>query len=209
MTGPNHPPDAQVRLLGLIAVVGVTVFVLVCGAAQFLRADLDWMRAPLSYYLVGPGGAVVKSAYFAFSVSLAAIGLGFYRVLTPAGRSAAPLLLFIVAALALSVTALCDTATGNGDPSLHAFVHNIAAATTFHCVTVAMLLQSRRLRGDAQWRQKFPFAAGLGAVAFVALWIYALNHTVPRGLMQKTVIVLILAWLGCASLWLQRSGNGA
>ena len=53
------------RLLHAAAALGIAAFILVCGAAQFLRTDLDWIAAPLSFYLIGPGGAAVKAAYVA------------------------------------------------------------------------------------------------------------------------------------------------
>lgn len=91
------------------------------------------------------------------------------------------------------------------DPSgLRALVHGIAAMTTFLCVTVAMLLQAWCLRGDPRWRASFGFAFGLALVAFAALWIHALVHALPRGLAQKSVIALILLWLGWAALALRR-----
>jgi hypothetical protein len=183
--------------------VGVAVFVVVCTAAQFLRSDLDWTQAPLSFYLIGPGGWIVKIAYVALSASLVGIGTGFHRSLDAASRSRVAMLLFAVSGVALAVTALSDTATKHGDASLHARIHLLAAGTTFICVTTAMLLQSLRLREDARWRPEFAFASVLAAVAFAALWIYALSHVLPKGLMQKIVIALILAWLGWAAcaLW--------
>jgi hypothetical protein len=44
----------------------------------------------------------------------------------------------------------------------------------------------------------------LAATAFAALWIYAVGHILPKGLMQKIVIALILAWLGWAAFALRR-----
>ena len=72
-------------------------------------------------------------------------------------------------------------------------------------VTVAMLLQSFWLRYDPRWRARFALAFTLAALAFVALWIYALFHLFPSGISQKTVIALILAGLGWASWGLWRS----
>ena len=192
------------RLLHAIAVLGVAAFIIVCSAAQFLRTDLDWIAAPLSFYLIGAGGAVVKAAYVALSLALFAIGIAFHRALVPTARRALPMVLFGVSAIALTVTALSEVPSGEDPAGLHAFVHGIAAMTTFLCVTVAMLLQSSCLRVDARWRAAFAFAFGLASAAFVALWSYALVHSLPRGLAQKTVIALILVWLAWAALALRR-----
>ena len=193
--------------LGRGASTGVLIFAVACIVAQFLRPDLDWLHAPLSFYLVGHGGYLLKAAYFVLSASIAAIGIGCYRALSPAARSAAPLLLFLLAAVALDATALCDTATKAGDLSLHAFLHNVAALTTFTTITAAMLLQSWRLRGDAAWRARFVPAMALAVAASVALAVYSLTHVAPRGLLQKLVVVLILAWLARTSTWLTRDSS--
>lgn len=127
---------------------------------------------------------------------LVALGAGGYRVLDRDARSAAPLLLFVTAATFTNIPAR--------PPTLHGVVHVIAANATFLCITVAMLLQSWRWRSDPRWRGRFRAAFALAAVAFAALWIYALLPAIPRGLGEKAVIALILLWLWRASWWLVR-----
>jgi hypothetical protein len=188
--------------LGKIAFAGVMAFVMVCGIAQFLRADLDWIRAPLSFYLIGPGGWWVKAAYLALSASLVAIGTGYGKTPVTVDRALLPSVLFWVSAVSLAITALSDTATHRGEVSLHSKIHAAAAAVTFTCVTTAMLLQSWRLRIDPVRSDRFRPMLLLAATAFIALWLYALTHLLPKGLMQKIVIGLIIAWLGLAALML-------
>jgi hypothetical protein len=135
---------------------------------------------------------------------LVALGVGAYSALERNARSAAPLLLFVLAAAALCVTAAESTDVPGQPPTLHGVVHVIAANATFLCVTVAMLLQSWRWRRDPRWRVHFRPAFTLAVLAFAALWIYALVHAIPRGLGEKAVIALILSWLWLASWWLLR-----
>ncbi len=194
----------RARFYASLSSAGVAVFALVCGAAQFLRSDLDWIAAPLSYYLVGPFGAAVIAAYLALSVALILLGLGFRAALAAPARSGVPASLFAVAGAALALTALSEPAKAHGNALEWEAVHRFAAMTTFLCVTVAMMLQSFWMRFDPGWRGRFAFAFVLAAAAFVALWIYALVHDLPHGLAQKTVITLILLWLGWASLALRR-----
>jgi hypothetical protein len=193
-----------VRNLGLASSIGVAVFAVVCIVAQFLRNDLNWTHAPLSFYLIGPGGWVVKIAYVVLSASLLGIGVGFHRSLDAKSNGWVPLLLFIASGVALTVTAISDVATKHRDVSAHTRIHIVAAGTTFVCVTLAMLLQSLRLREDARWRSKSGFAFALASAAFMALWIYAFVHIPAKALVQKIVIALILAWLGWAALALSR-----
>ncbi len=189
--------------VGSLALAGIAVFALVCLAAQLVRSDLDWVNSPLSHYLRGEYGWIVKSAYFVLGASLVLLGLGYYRALSTTARSGAPFLLFALGGVALDVTALADSGSLTGTRALEAFVHNLAAFTAFLSVTTAMLLQSWCLRSDARWRHRFSVAFTLAAVSFVALSMYSLSDDWPRGLSQKVVIVLILAWLTLAAKWLQ------
>lgn len=196
--------ERATRALGAIALLGVATFAVACGAAQFLRADYDWQRVPLSFYALGAYGHMVETGYCVLAAGLAATGVGWYRALNRDARSAAPLLLFAAAAIALCITTFAFTDTPGGPHTLHGFVHVIAAMTTFLCVTVAMLVQSWRLRSDPRWRPRFHSAFALALIAFIALWVDALVKTLPRGLSEKVVIVLILAWLWRAGWWLVR-----
>jgi len=48
---------ARTRTIGTWALAGVIVFAVVAAAMQFLRTDLEFVRATLSFYLLGPLGA--------------------------------------------------------------------------------------------------------------------------------------------------------
>lgn len=198
MTGNALP--ARARIFGLVGATGVATFALICTAMQFARTDLDWIASALSNYLIGPYGDVVVIAYLILAVAIVAIGSGLYRYSMSVARSAGPLFLFVVSGVTLAITALSEPAKAYGHPVEWEMVHLAAAETTFLCITVAMLLQSWWMRRDSHWRGGSAFALTLAAAAFVALWIYALWRSLPRGLSQKTVIVLILLWLGWASI---------
>jgi hypothetical protein len=197
--------SARSRQFGLAGGTGVCAFLLVCASAQMLRTDLDWLRAPLSFYLIGPHALWVRGAYFALATALLALGVGYYRALSPRARSAAPLLLFACGSLGLVVTALAETNTYLSPPTLEGFIHGVAAQTAFLCTTTAMLLQSWRLREDPLWRPRFVAAFALAAFCFIALWVQTLWRDVPRGLTQKLLILAILYWLGLAASWLRKS----
>ncbi|MCF7220706.1 DUF998 domain-containing protein [Marilutibacter chinensis] len=200
-------PSVLPRRLGTLALGGVLAFALVCTVAQFVRTDLDWLRTPLSFYLLDPYGLWVQTAYFALALSLVSLGVGWYVELRPQARSAAPMLLFACAGLALAVTALAETGRHGQPVTLETLVHGLAAQAAFLCVTTAMLLQAWRLRRDPRWRRCFAAAFVLAALAFVGLWVHALWRDAPRGLTQKVEIAMILIWLGVAANGLRKGGD--
>lgn len=201
--------DIVVRRMGTAALAGVIVFTAVCAAMQVVRTDLDWVRAPLSFYLVDAHGHWVQAAYAMLSMSLGLIGIGYHRVLAPEARSGLARALFLMAAIALMVTAAAETNRSRELINFEGYVHAIAAPLAFLFVSTGMLLLSWRLRGDALWRTRFGPAFVLAVVSFGALWGHALWRSAPRGLTQKAVIVLILVWLGLMALWLRRAGAAA
>lgn len=188
------------RLTAAGALAGMTVFLATGIAAQCLRPDLDWVRVPNSFYLIGPWGGMVRTGYCAMALALILLGTGTYRALTPAARSAVPLLLFVAGGAALALAALAATDTWNHPPTLHGFVHGVAAQAAFLCTVTAMLLQAWRLRHDAHWRRWFRAAFAYAALCFALLWVQAFWRALPRGLSQKLLILLILGWL-IAAAW--------
>jgi len=193
----------QSRRTAAFVLLAVAAFAGVCTAVQFLRPDLDWARVPLSFYLIGPYMAPVRAVYVLLGLALGALGLAWHRALVPPARSAAPALLFVLAGMALIVTAFAATNTWAHPATLHGFVHGVAAQTAFLCVTVAMLLLGWRLRQDRHWRALHGPAFGGAVVLFAGMWVQALWRSAPRGASQKRLILALLAWLaGMAwALW--------
>jgi hypothetical protein len=199
--------DSTTRALAAFALATVVLFTLVCGAVQFLRPDLDPLRAQLSFYLTGDYGALVRAVYYALGAGLVALGVSAYRASNPARRSAAPLLLFVIAGIALVPVAVTEVfAMGSGiHAALARYVHGVAAETTFLCVTVAMSLQSLWWRRDPAYVDGRVARIWLALSAFAMLWFQVFVHTGVPGLMQKVLIASILAWLGIAAWQTQRT----
>lgn len=153
----------KARTAGAVAMAGIAAFAIACVAMQFVRPDLDWIRTPMSFYLLGPSGRALQVAYAALAVALLALAMGYYRGPPPQVRSAAPLLLFSMGAVALVVTALARSNLPDAAPTLEGWVHGTAANTAFLTVTTAMLLQSWRLRHaegvSDRWKRAFALAA--------------------------------------------------
>jgi hypothetical protein len=200
-------PAAHSTHVANASLAGIAGFLAGAVVLQGLRPDLDWSRAPLSFYLVGTYGAALKAAYVALAMSLVLVGVQFRHALRPDARSALAPWLFGVAALALLVTAFTDTRLPGGPVTTETLAHSLAAPTAFLGVTTAMLLQSWHLRRDPAWRHRFGVAFVLALACFAGLWVHALVREWPRGLTQRGVIVLILAWLVLAAGWLRAAAR--
>lgn len=177
-----------------LATAGMALFVAIAIGIHLLRADLHWVDAQMSRYLLQPYGGWLQLGYCALAVAIVAIAFAIREALAPHARSGAPTLLFVAGATSLVVTAFAPMDADGADPTLIGWVHGVSAQAAFLCVGVAMLLQSAWLRHDRRWREWMPAALGIAVVAFAALWALVLVGNLPRGASQKAVIAIIAAW---------------
>ncbi|HEV7270843.1 DUF998 domain-containing protein [Pseudoxanthomonas sp.] len=204
-----HARTAPLRLAALTAMAGAVGFLVVAGALQGIRSDLAWQRATLSQYLLGPWGLLLRVTYCLLSVAIVALALGLYAQLSAKARSAAPLLLFCLGALALAGVAIGDSWLPQRAPDFHHWFHHACAITAFLCVTTGMLLQAWRFRLDAAWRRHFPLAAAWSVACYALLWLHALWPPAGQGWVQKLLIALIVVALWLGGRWLWRATTGA
>ena len=206
----RHAPDTRLardgpltRVLGVVALIGIAFITVTCLLVQFLRTDLNWISTSMSIYVTGPYGTWVRASFYAPAPGIAALGIGWYRALDRRARSVLPMILFITSAIALCILASFTADPTRWPVTLHGNIHQWAAFATFLCITTAALLQSLRLRLDPGRRVHFIEATAIASVCVVYFWIYALSP-IPRGLGEKAVIALVLAWLWRAAWWLLR-----
>ena len=190
-----------VHVCGRSALTGVLFFFLVTTLLQFLRPDYSFMGTPLSFYLLGPYNGWLHAAFYALAAAIVLLAVGCYAGSAAQARSAITLVLFILGAVGVVVTALSPTDT-NDQLTVHGSIHVLAAALAFMATSFGMLIQSWGFRQDPAWRPHFRPALKLAVFEFMVLWVYALAHIPARGFMEKLTIVLILLWLGQTAYWL-------
>jgi len=196
---------SRARPAALLALVALLLFVATALWTQFVRTDLDWVRATLSLYLHGPWGLALRTAYCLLALAIAVLGIALYRGSRGPRRSAAAPLLFSVAALGLATVAIGDSWLPQLAPLVAPLVHGLAANTAFLCASVAMLLQAWYLRREPGWQRSAALLWAWAWLAFVLLWVHVLwREGPPRGLGQKLVIVVIVGWLLQLALSLYR-----
>lgn len=203
----NGLPSPTTRTAAYLMIAAVIVFAAICGAAQYWRTDLDPIVVPLSTYLTGPGGAYVRMTYYSMGVALFVFAIGAYQATTAPLRSALALVLFAAPGLLLPVVAITELFKGTAHESLAALIHGLAAQSTFLALSFGMLLLSSRWRRDPRLSASRYLGMSLAWLATTVLWLQAFAPTLPHGLMQKLLIVLILLWLGWAARQLLRAAR--
>jgi len=191
------------RACALVALASLATFCASALALHGLRPDLDPAHSQMSLYLIGDWGPLLQAAYVVLAIGMTALGWGLRQASSGACRSAAPLLLFALGGLSLATTAYAWMDLPGIDSTLEGLIHGVSAQGAFLFATAGMVLQALRLRGDAAWRVTARWALPWALLCFASIWVLALWRDAPRGLAQKTVVVLILGWLAAVStaLW--------
>ncbi len=202
MQNPAPPPPSSPW--HWLSTAGIAWFVTAAIALHLLRPDLDAIDSQMSLYLIGAWGPLLQSAYAALSVSMVGLAIGTWRSMSPSARSTAPVLVCVLAGICLTITAYAWMDMPGIDATLEGLVHGITAQGAFLFATTGLVLQSLRFRLDPLWRQHARWLLPWAIACFVAVWVLALWRDLPRGLAQKTVITMIVSWLGSVTLLLWR-----
>lgn len=195
---------SRLRLAHVVATSSLLCFVAAALGLHLLRPDLDLVASQMSLYLIGEWGPLLQAAYVVLGVGMVALGWGLRAAHAPAVRSSAALLMFALAATALSVTAYAWMDVPGMNRSMEGLVHGISAQAAFLFATTGMVLQAFAFLRDPQWRRSARWAIPWALLCFASIWALALWRDVPRGLAQKTVILSILGWMACATHTLAR-----
>ncbi|MCL7713291.1 DUF998 domain-containing protein [Stenotrophomonas sp. CPCC 101365] len=171
---------------------------------QVARTDLDWVHATLSLYLHGPHGGWLRAVYCLLAAAIVLLAVALHVQAQGPARRGLPLALFCTGALGLAAVAIGDSWLPGRAPVLAIAVHALAAQTAFLCATVAMLVQAWCFSRDGRWHGFHRFAWAGAWLAFAGLWVHVLWRATPRGLGQKAVIALVLAWLAAVAWRLLR-----
>ncbi|KPN20535.1 hypothetical protein AO715_11860 [Xanthomonas sp. Mitacek01] len=198
-------PDRSVaiRRATAVAAASLALFLMAGIALHLLRTDLDPVDSQMSLYLIGAWGPLLQSAYVALGIGMVALGWGLRLAHAPAARSAAALLLFALAGTSLSITAYAWMDLPGVDRSMEGLIHGVSAQGAFLFATTGMAVQALNFLRDPRWRRAARWALPWALLCFASVWVLALWRDAPRGLAQKTVIVLILGWMVCTlrALW--------
>lgn len=186
-----------VRRVHHIAAASLVVFVTAAIALHLVRPDLDPVASQMSLYLIGDWGPLLQIAYVALGVGMVALGWALREAHAPQPRSAAALLLFVLAGMSLSTTAYAWMDMPGADRSLEGLIHGVSAQGAFLFATTGMVVQALGFLRDPVWRRTARWALPWALLCFAAVWILAAWREAPRGLAQKSVIVLILGWMAC------------
>ena len=190
------------RLLALLAIVGVAVYLLMLGALHFLRPDVNPVTEPISTYgASGPYGFLFLAADLGSALAALALTLGLYLGMVPPARSYVGLFFLGIYGVSELLAGLFPLDVG-AEATLIGTIHNIVGNLSFFGVPIGMILLSLAMGKDERWRSFRPPAL------VVALTIVGSNIGL-FGVTQRIVNATQLLWILLVALRLRSIAQGA
>jgi hypothetical protein len=189
------------RVLALLALVGVAGFLLLLTALHFLRPDVNPVVEPMSNYAVGP---------YRFLFTAADIGYGLAALaLTPPGRFYVGLFLLGLYGVSVLLAGFFTIDVG-GEATMVGTIHNIVGNISFFGFPIAAILLSLGMGRDERWRsfRRPALAVSFAVVLTVILTIVGSNIGL-FGLTQRLANFTFVLWILLVGLRLRSVAQGA
>src|ERR671918_2371413 len=174
------------RVLALLAIVGVAVFLLLLAALHFLRPDVNPVVEPMSNYAVGPYRFLFTAADIGYGLAALALTLGLYLNIAPPGRSYLGLFLLGLYGVSVLLAGIFPIDVG-GEATTFGIIHNIVGNISFFGFPIAVILLSLGMGKDERWRsfRRTALALSLVVVPTVILTIVGFKLGIGFGVTQR------------------------
>jgi hypothetical protein len=197
--------DAQTRLAAVIAVGGITWFLLGVAVLHVVERSLDPRRHMVSEYALGAYGWIQTFDFLAAGIGAIALGVALSRTIDQPGRMG-PLLVAGFGASALVVAFV--QADGDGAVTTHGSVHTLVSILGFAALVAGMFTLSRRFRRDPAWLTMRTPTMVWAAASTGTFFLVPILGDSGKGVGQRIFIVVTFSWMlvaGARCLTLSRS----
>ena len=197
------------RVLALLAIVGIAAFLLSLAALHFLRPDVNPVLEPMSNYAVGPYGFLLTAADIGSGLAALSLMFGLYLGIAPRGRSYVGLSFLGVYGISALLAGFFPIDVG-GEATTVGTIHNIVGNIAFFVFPIAAILLSLGMGKDERWRsfRRTALAVSFAAVLTVILTIVGSNIGL-FGLTQRLANFTVLLWILLVGLRRRSVAQGA
>lgn len=204
-TMATRPSIARLALAGIIAPFWFITLVVVQG---ILQPDYSHIAMPISALAAWPAGWMQNVNFFVVAVLNAAFIIGVHNGMRPTRFGMAGTALLLVSCVGLVVAGLFPWINVNGVPT-ETSPHVVGAVLTFSGASTGLMILSRRMAADPQWRSLSGYVLATGTVMlalFIVVGGFAVDEGTPfhpwAGLLQR---MLVAVWLACMMVMAHRA----
>ena len=192
-------PSKALAYAGIAGPVAFTALVIVQGV---LQPDYSHVRLPISALAAWPLGWMQETAFLFLGLSMMALALGLHRGIRPgktASQGGAGAALLAMGGVGILVAGAFPWKMVDGVPT-ETPPHVVGAITAFASTGLGFVRLSRRMGGDAAWRDLalYTKASGLAVLLlFVAVGFFAVDDGAPlhawAGLLQRVLCLVLFS----------------
>ena len=198
-------PIAQLALAGIIGPIWFIALVIV---QEVLQPDYSQVAMPISALAAWPKGWMQNLNFFVAAALNAAFTLGLHDGMRPTRFGVAGIALLLASCVGLVVAGLYPWINVNGVPT-EPPGHVVGAVMTFAGASTGLMILSRRVAADPQWRSVSGYVLATGIVMLILFIIvggFAIEEGTPfhrwTGLLQR---ILVAVWFACTMVIARRA----
>jgi hypothetical protein len=194
--------------LATISLGGISIFSGLVGLEHILRPEYDPLRRYVSEYAVGRYHEVMTMAFFALAGGSATLLVDLTRALPASAQSPGGFAGLGIWTGAITVCGVfpTDLSGPNGlpeHPTRRGTIHGLAGIAAFLSLPLASLLIGRGFRHDPAWRALSGPSLALGVLQYAAVALAMASPAPRKGIAERLLIGIDLAWLSWISLALR------
>lgn len=184
-------------LAGVVAPVWFTAMVVIQGE---LQPRYSHVMMPISALAAWPTGWMQNLTFVVAGVLFMVFATALHRTVRQAHRGRAGHVLLQIGGAALAMNGAFPWAIVDGVPA-EPPAHTASAIATFLATALGMIVFSRRMNIDDDWRSLAPYTRWSGIlvlILFLVLGLFAIEDTAPlhdwTGLVQRVLLAVWFAW---------------
>ncbi len=204
-----RPPDRLACGWALVVLIGVVINLLVLVVTPVLRPDLNLLEKSLSYYAVGPWGAIQAVAFGALGISSMALGIALRNASLPS-RWEWPIVVLLVISGVAGLGLVWYPMDAPGPATILGDAHQTVGTIGGVAQLAAALAFTIAVRADSAWRGLFVPALAMFLLALVGailsqieIWWSDLGR--PMGATMRLLVLPLVALWGLVALRLRRT----
>jgi hypothetical protein len=183
------------RVLAVLAIVGVADYLLIVAALHFLRPDVNPVTEAISNYGVGPYSSLLTAAVLGSAVAALALTLGLYLGMVPPARSYVGLFFLGLYGVSRLLESLFPIDVG-AEATLSGTLHNILGQLAFFGFPLAVILLSLSMGKDERWRSfRRPALVVSYAVVLTDVLTIVGSDIGLFGVTQRPATVTAMLWM--------------